>query len=334
MPQISIIVPVYKAENTINRCVTSILNQTFLDFELLLIDDGSPDNSGTICDEIAKTDSRITVIHQDNRGVSAARNVGLDIAQGKYLMFCDSDDYVTKDWCGHLYRIMEQGNIHLAACDVEKLVDGAEPTIRKGTPCRIVPREKFVDMAEHISLYELWNKIFVKEVVDANFLRFDERISRCEDALFVLRYLHLIGEKECLCYGSPVLYFYCAESTVSSLSKIYSIDYWNIQKRVLGQTRSLLKTFHIPVEESNRFLSFRSALALSGALSGVVHSKTLSFWDKLRNLSSIIHGEEYDLALCFGGMDRISSPTFLRILHLKSPLPIYCYIMLSGIIRR
>ena len=94
MCRFSVIVPVYKVENVLPRCIESILNQTVTDFELILIDDGSPDRSGEICDAYAAKDSRIRVIHQKNGGVSKARNAGLDIAQGEYIVFVDSDDWV------------------------------------------------------------------------------------------------------------------------------------------------------------------------------------------------------------------------------------------------
>uniref|UniRef100_UPI003079CB33 glycosyltransferase family 2 protein n=1 Tax=Phascolarctobacterium succinatutens TaxID=626940 RepID=UPI003079CB33 len=92
MPRLSVIVPVYKVEKYIHKCVDSILNQTFKDFELILIDDGSPDNCGEICDEYAKKDSRVRVIHKENGGQSSARNRGLDIAKGEIIGFVDSDD--------------------------------------------------------------------------------------------------------------------------------------------------------------------------------------------------------------------------------------------------
>lgn len=94
MPELSIIVPVYKVENYLSKCVDSILAQTFTDYELILIDDGSPDRCGEICDEYASKDNRIRVIHQENKGVSAARNAGLDIAAGTYIGFVDSDDWI------------------------------------------------------------------------------------------------------------------------------------------------------------------------------------------------------------------------------------------------
>jgi glycosyltransferase involved in cell wall biosynthesis len=96
MPVISIIVPVYKVEPYLRRCIDSILAQGFTDFECILIDDGSPDNCPTICDEYMEKDKRIVVIHQENKGVSAARNAGLNRAQGKWIGFVDSDDWCDK----------------------------------------------------------------------------------------------------------------------------------------------------------------------------------------------------------------------------------------------
>ena len=103
-PKISIIVPVYKVEKYIHKCIDSILAQTFTDFELILVDDGSPDNCGKICDEYAKEDSRIVVIHKDNGGVSDARNIGISRANGEYIGFVDSDDYIDKDMYKNLYE--------------------------------------------------------------------------------------------------------------------------------------------------------------------------------------------------------------------------------------
>ena len=99
MPKVSIIVPVYKAEKYLNRCIDSILAQTFIDWELLLIDDGSPDKSGEICDEYSKKDQRIKVFHKSNGGVSSARNLGLDHVKGQWITFIDADDYIDSSFC-------------------------------------------------------------------------------------------------------------------------------------------------------------------------------------------------------------------------------------------
>ena len=99
---ISVIVPVYNSEQTLHRCIDSILGQTYRNFELLLINDGSKDRSGEICDEYARKDNRVKVFHKENGGVSSARNVGLDNARGEWITFCDSDDHVSKEWLSNM----------------------------------------------------------------------------------------------------------------------------------------------------------------------------------------------------------------------------------------
>ena len=106
MPEISVIVPVYRAESFLRKCTDSILNQTFQDLELLLIDDGSPDHSGALCDQIAKEDPRVRVFHKDNGGVSSARNLGMTQANGQYFAFADSDDWLPPDALETLYTAL------------------------------------------------------------------------------------------------------------------------------------------------------------------------------------------------------------------------------------
>ena len=106
MPKISVIVPVYKVEKYLDRCVRSVLAQTFRDFELILVDDGSPDSCPQMCDDWAKKDSRIKVIHQNNQGLSAARNTGIRAASGEYINFIDSDDWVADTLLSDLYRLL------------------------------------------------------------------------------------------------------------------------------------------------------------------------------------------------------------------------------------
>ncbi len=127
MPQISVIVPVYKVEAYLPACVESILGQSFSDLELILVDDGSPDSCGALCDAYAARDPRIRVIHQPNGGLSAARNSGMEIAQGKYMTFIDSDDYVAPDYLELLYRSVEQSGAELAVCRTRVFEDGRDP---------------------------------------------------------------------------------------------------------------------------------------------------------------------------------------------------------------
>ncbi len=126
MPTISVIVPVYKVEPYIHQCIDSILAQTYTVFELILVDDGSPDNCGLICDEYAKQDDRIRVIHQENQGLSAARNAGINIAKGECLTFIDSDDLITENYLERLYQLLIEYHAEISVCDMYSFQDGEE----------------------------------------------------------------------------------------------------------------------------------------------------------------------------------------------------------------
>ena len=118
-PLISIIVPVYKVENYLDRCVQSLVDQTWSNLEIILVDDGSPDNCGAMCDAWAARDNRIKVIHKENGGLSDARNAGMAIASGTYMGFVDSDDYISSDMYQLLYDRMAADGSDIAACGVE-----------------------------------------------------------------------------------------------------------------------------------------------------------------------------------------------------------------------
>lgn len=147
MPKISVIVPVYKVEKYIHKCVDSILAQTFTDFELFLVDDGSPDNCGRICDEYAEKDSRIIVIHKENGGLSDARNVAIDRAKGEYLTFIDSDDYVAEKHLETLYNALISTNSDIAIANITSFSNKDYNT-------------KFYVPAEKITVLETKEKIF------------------------------------------------------------------------------------------------------------------------------------------------------------------------------
>ena len=206
MPEISVIVPVYKVENYIHRCVDSIRNQTFTDFELILVDDGSPDNCGVICDEYAAKDSRITVIHKENGGVSSARNMGLNAAQGQYIMFCDGDDYVADNWCETMYRAISLNPNAFVCHDVHRVEVATVPTVVAcGKQETVMETMSYFDLYKRgISAYAV-NKIYDSEILRKHGLRFDENISLGEDAILNAQYCGLC--RECI-YIDRKLYYY------------------------------------------------------------------------------------------------------------------------------
>lgn len=127
-PLISVIVPCYNVEEYLPKCIESILSQTYDNLEILLVDDGSPDNSGRICDEYAIRDSRIRVIHKENEGLSDARNVALDVMKGEYVTFIDSDDYVADDYVEILYRLIAEHGVQMSVVWHQTFADGTVPS--------------------------------------------------------------------------------------------------------------------------------------------------------------------------------------------------------------
>lgn len=173
MPEISVIVPVYKVEKYLSSCVDSILAQTFTDFELILVDDGSPDNCGVICDEYAAKDIRIRVIHQENQGPSCARNTGINAARGNYLCFVDSDDLVTPDYCRVLYELLTESEADFSVCGVCRFRDGDTPEpVHEEDPGRISSVEFLKMQLQRQSEFGVWNKLFRRELFEM--IRFAE----------------------------------------------------------------------------------------------------------------------------------------------------------------
>ena len=189
MPELSIIVPVYKVEKYLSRCVDSILNQSFSDFELMLIDDGSPDSSGKICDRYSKTDVRVKVIHQENKGVSSARNAGLDIASGRYIAFIDADDYIEPKMYEIMMSVIKKKNVDVVICGAKSIIQGTSE-IRKE-----MLSEGYYDKAHLLnSLFEMpnplggciWNKLVKSDVLKN--CRYKTGVSMAEDRMFLLDY--------------------------------------------------------------------------------------------------------------------------------------------------
>lgn len=179
MPKISIIVPVYKVEEYLPRCVESILAQTFSDFELLLIDDGSPDNCGAICDEYAETDDRVKALHIKNGGVSNARNIGIDAAIGNYISFVDSDDVI----CPQYYEAMLENadDADVVYCEYKKFTQECEFERIKNCDTQVY-YGKDIFSNPSLSFFIVWNKIIKRELLQNH--RFSKEIKNAEDSLF------------------------------------------------------------------------------------------------------------------------------------------------------
>lgn len=165
-PIISIIVPVYKVEAYVEKCINSILNQTFNEFELILVDDGSPDSCPQICDEYAKKDHRIKVIHKQNGGLSDARNAGIEAAKGKYLGFVDSDDYIAADMYDSLYSIITENDCDMAICGAVIVTEGDEAVYEDSDEVYVLDNTEALHqmICNRLFTVNTWNKLYKREL--------------------------------------------------------------------------------------------------------------------------------------------------------------------------
>lgn len=238
MPKVSIIVPVYNAQETLRRCVDSILGQEYRDFELILADDGSTDSSPALCIEYAEKDSRVRVLHKANSGVSDTRNKALDAVQGDYVQFLDSDDWIAPEATRLLVRAMEDNDCDMVIADFYRVI--GSKVSRKGDIDAegVLSREEFGDyMIQNPSDFYfgvVWNKLYRRDIIEKYQLRMDVTLSWCEDFIFNMEYeLHC---KRIYPLQVPVYYYVRTRGSLASQGanpakvvqmKLNVIEYYN-----------------------------------------------------------------------------------------------------------
>lgn len=232
-PKVSIIIPVYNAEKHIRRCIESVLKQDFVDFELILMNDGSKDSSGEICDEYAKNDSRIIVIHKENTGVSDTRNQAISMARGEYLQFLDSDDWIIPEATGLLVRMADEHQCDMVIADFYRVV--GERLSQKGQirENEVLTREAFaMEMMENPADFYygvLWNKLYKKNLIQEHRLFMDKDISWCEDFIFNMEYIRHVTKV----YALHVPIYYYVKTPGSLVSQGTSISKTIQMKRMV-----------------------------------------------------------------------------------------------------
>lgn len=242
LPKISVIIPVYNVEKYLHRCVESILNQTFQDFEIILIDDGSKDNSGQICDDFAQKDKRIKVIHKKNARVSAARNDGIKLAKGKYVSFIDSDDWIEPEMYQVMFNKAEELILDFIMCDYKKKSNNYEDKrtqpIRSGYYSKDDIKNELYQcliMFEDIEFpptISNWVCLFNLEFLQKNDLYYDADIHYCEDSIFGSKVLYHATNFYYLKGHHYYNYFYNPNSTTNTYNEKKWNSYLKINERM------------------------------------------------------------------------------------------------------
>jgi glycosyltransferase involved in cell wall biosynthesis len=242
-PKISVVIPVYNVEKYLHRCVESILNQTFQDFEIILINDGSKDNSGQICDDYAQKDKRIKVIHKKNARVSAARNDGIKIAKGKYLSFIDSDDWIEPEMYQEMVYKAEELNLDFIMCDYKKKSNNYEDKrtqpIREGYYSKDdIKNELFqclimFENMEYPPTISNWVCLFEIEFLKTNNLYYDEDIHYDEDSIFGAKIMYHANNFYYLKDHYYYNYFYNPNSTTNTYNEKKWDSFLKINERLV-----------------------------------------------------------------------------------------------------
>ena len=324
--EISVIVPVYNVERQLPRCIDSILRQSFRNFELILVDDCSLDGAGRICDHFAELDGRIRVVHKpQNNGVSAARNTGIDLACGKYIAFCDSDDYTSGNWLQKLHDAMEQSDAGIAICGFDLVQEsGACPIVQHtyGDAKRVVISQdgmdkfwrSFLNNQNHIVLSSV-NKLFRRGIIEQKGLRFPVGLAHSEDVLFVFRYYQLCEQR--IVVINECLYHYVVD-TAGSLTKRYKTNYWDVKLESLSELKKVFQKAGVIVDPCDPDYATYQITTISFALDNILHlSNPAGLFGKWRELRRILGSPECTLAFQHGRFVDIP-PKYQMVLRTRS----------------
>lgn len=246
MDKVSIVVAVYNAEKTLKKCVESLLNQTYNNIEIILVNDCSKDNSLDICTEYSKTNENVKVIsNEKNSGVSATRNNGINNSTGEYICFVDSDDYVEKDYVEILLNALVNNNLQLSICGCEyhNFIDGITEKFlwKNDESIEVVSLARGFELNDALYLNALWNKLFVTRLIKNNNIFFDVNLSMGEDAKFSLEYIKYNNITSVVIISKPLYHYirWTDSSLMSNYCKQIDGEYLENLKLLFGIVKPL-----------------------------------------------------------------------------------------------
>lgn len=246
-PKISVIVPVYKAENYLHKCVDSLLSQTFTDFEIILVDDGSPDRSGELCDSYAKKDSRIRVIHKENGGVSSARQCGMDNARGEYTIHADPDDWVERDMLEELYRKAKEDNADMVICDFYQMFPYKQVCTCQ-CPSSLDARNVLRDLFQRLH-GSCCNKLVRRACYNKYEIKFPKKLNICED-FFVNA--ALLKHPIKVSYVNKAFYHYDRSVNPNSITRAMLPNHLAQDEKIIETVEALFPKKEYAVERSSQ----------------------------------------------------------------------------------
>lgn len=315
MPKVSIIVPIYNAEEYLDRSIQSLIKQTLEEIEIILINDGSTDNGLNICERYAIQDKRIKIIDKINGGVSSARNKGIKEATGKYIAFMDADDYIDVDMYKSMYETIKQYDSDLCCCgyiqqdkgcEIKKSNDIgkniiSEKEIQNEVIKNMIGSEKLGEEADSKFPRSLWTYLYKKEIIDKNDIKFEENLPIGEDFLFNIRYMSNISN---MAINNGCYYHYFIND--GSAMQKYRDNWWQIYKILIKKIEmELEKTGKI--DEYTYRLNCMKVNSFIGAIINETHrNNNKKYQDKIRILKEISREKMIETALKEIKIDNLS----------------------------
>lgn len=293
---ISVIIPVYNVENYIEKCLETLINQTYKKLEIILIDDGSSDNSGNICDKYQKEDSRIKVIHKKNEGASEARNVGIEQATGKYLAFVDADDYIDYTMLEKMYNQIKQDNAQIVFCGYSRINDiGIEK--ENFLDIEKYPKDKTIlysligalpnDKNDIIIGTSVWICLYDLNIIKSNNIFFkSQKIYMSEDILFQIEYLEHVKKVGLI---KEPLYKY--RYNENSLSTKYKKDRFEKQKVLYREEKRVLEEKGIYNKEVQTRLDRTFLMKIKSCIKGEVKMNNDKTKNKISNIKNMLNDD-------------------------------------------
>ena len=291
MVEVSVIVPVFNAQDYLERCINSLINQTLKEIEIILVDDGSSDNSLSICKNFAKTDSRVKVLHQDNSGASAARNAGLLMAQGRYIGFVDADDYVEKNMYYQLVHCLNECNADIAIFNLFTNEKETKAFLKSGLYQKediikeIYPRLICRVNSENQAVIRgaVWCKLFSKKLLDDNSIKYNEELVYNQDSLFSID--AILNCDKVICLSEKYLYHHFVVD--GSITKRYIDNLWNRQLLLASELTRI--TLHENFDFSSQIKKKTFDIAVYSIENEAKKRNNQSLRKKLKNIKKIIN---------------------------------------------
>ncbi len=288
-PLISVIVPIYNAEKKLKKCLEHLVNQTFNAVEIILIDDGSIDTSKDICFQYVRKYENVIYKYQHNQGVSSARNLGMSIAKGKYICFCDSDDYYEYDALQKMYAFITEKDVELIVGSIKKQVNKKEEITTCGDLLNNTKKSLVLKMFENYMLNQVWGKLYKKEIIDKYKISMKIDMSLGEDLEWNCRYLLHINK---IISISDIVYNYVIENKESLSQRFYpnhykniEISYFAMKKLFIEMDMNSCEMKLLYTRQEQRIISVMRAINKKNC--------TLSFRDKIRYVKKIMNLSSY-----------------------------------------